>query len=104
MNDSLPLYGSQNNTYSQTLTCPDSLSGWTHGIGKRNYELSNHLVNVLSVVSDKVILHGTGGVTTPGTVVDYFLADIIQSTDYSPPIWCAVVRAEFCEKWSERKS
>jgi RHS repeat-associated protein len=75
MNDSIPLYGSQNNTYSQTT--------WTHAIGKRNYELSNHLGNVLSVISDKPILHGTGGVTTPGTVVDYFMSDILQSTDYS---------------------
>jgi RHS repeat-associated protein len=75
MNDSIPLYGSQNNTYSQTT--------WTHAIGKRNYELSNHLGNVLSVISDKPILHGTGDVTTPGTVVDYFMSDILQSTDYS---------------------
>ena len=70
MNDSLPLYGSQNNTYSQTT--------WTHTIGKRNYNLTNHLGSVLSVVSDKVIPHDGGS-----GVVDYFLADILQSQDYS---------------------
>lgn len=40
--------------------------------------MSNHLGNVLSVISDKVIPHQN--VTT----VDYFLADIRQSSDYSP--------------------
>jgi RHS repeat-associated protein len=50
----------------------------THEIGYRNYELTNHLGNVLSVVSDKVISHDNSG------TVDYWLADIRQSTDYSP--------------------
>lgn len=70
-NDSIPLYGSQNATYSQTY--------WTHTIGKRNYELSNHLGNVLSVISDKPIPHDED---TDG-VPDWYLADIRQSTDYS---------------------
>jgi RHS repeat-associated protein len=76
LNDSIPLYGSQNNNYSQTT--------WTHSIGKRNYSLTEHRRNVLTVISDKPILHGTGGVTTPGTVVDYFMADILQTSDYTP--------------------
>ena len=71
LNDSIPLYGSQNATYDQTK--------WEHTIGSRNYELSNHLGNILSVVSDKPIPHDDGG-----GVSDYFLADIRQSTDYSP--------------------
>lgn len=49
-----------------------------HIIGKVHYELSNHLGNVLSVVSDKPIPHDNSG------TVDYFLADIRQATDYSP--------------------
>ncbi|MEO0037479.1 MAG: hypothetical protein RIQ59_690, partial [Bacteroidota bacterium] len=57
-------------TYSQT-TVP-------HRIGKKGYELSNHLGNVLSVISDKVIPHSNG------VTVDYWQADILQSTDYSP--------------------
>ena len=85
MNDSIPLYGSQNNTYSQTT--------WTHAIGKRNYELSNHLGNVLSVISDKPILHGTGGVTTPGTVVDYFMADILQSGNVPNGAFCVFMKS-----------
>jgi RHS repeat-associated protein len=36
------------------------------------------LGNVLSVISDKVIPHSNG------TIVDYWQADILQSTDYSP--------------------
>ncbi len=65
------LLGTQNSTYSQTV--------WTHTIGQRTYELSNHLGNVLSVISDKVLPYSSNG-----TTVDYYLADIIQSSDYSP--------------------
>lgn len=69
MNDSIALLGSQNATYSQAT--------WNHVIGKRNYELTNHLGNVLSVISDKPIPH------TSGSLTDFFLADIRQATDYS---------------------
>jgi len=48
-----------------------------HVIGKRGYELSNHLGNVLTVVSDKPIPHEE-------KPIDYWLADIRQATDYSP--------------------
>jgi RHS repeat-associated protein len=47
LNDSIPLLGTENDTYDMTLT--------DHIIGKRTYELTNHLGNVLSTVSDKVI-------------------------------------------------
>ena len=70
-NCNIALLGSQNNLYTQT-TVP-------HRIGKKGYELSNHLGNVLSVISDKAIPHNNGG-----GVVDYFLADIRQAQDYSP--------------------
>ena len=60
----------RNPTYPQSkLTCQ---------IGKKGYELSNHLGNVLSVISDKVIPHSNGA------TVDYWQADILQSTDDSP--------------------
>jgi RHS repeat-associated protein len=68
--EKVPMFGSQNNTYSITNV--------RHRMGDRNYELTNHLGNVLSIISDKVIPHNNGG--TP----DYWLADIRQSTDYSP--------------------
>lgn len=64
------MLGSQNTAYNQTL--------WNHTVGKRTYELTNHLGNVLSVISDKVIPHNNGG------SVDYYMADIRQSQDYSP--------------------
>jgi RHS repeat-associated protein len=70
-NCNIALLGSQNNTYTQTTVA--------HRIGKKGYELSNHLGNVLSVISDKAIPHNNGG-----GVVDYFLADIRQAQDYSP--------------------
>ena len=41
------------------------------------YELSNHLGNVLTVVSDRKI-----ALSSDGTTVDYYLADIITATDY----------------------
>jgi RHS repeat-associated protein len=71
LNDDIALYGSQNATYSQAT--------WTHIIGKRNYELSNHLGNVLSVISDKPMPVDDAA----DGDVDWFLADIRQSTDYS---------------------
>jgi RHS repeat-associated protein len=66
----LPLFGTQNNTYSMSVI--------SHHIGERSYELSNHLGNVLSVISDKVIPHQNGG------YIDYWLADLRHAQDYSP--------------------
>jgi len=70
MNVKVPMLGSQNTTYS--------MINKKHIIGQRNYELSNHLGNVLSVISDKPVPHSTNGTTH-----DYYMADIRQSTDYS---------------------
>jgi len=69
LNDKIGLLGAANEHYDMTLT--------SHVIGKRNYELSNHLGNVLTVVSDKPVPHGE-------KLIDYWLADIRQATDYSP--------------------
>jgi len=49
-------------------------------LGKKNYELINHLGNVLSIVSDKKIPVDDN---TDGTV-DRYLAEIISANDYSP--------------------
>ncbi|MNJ85445.1 Ycf48-like protein [compost metagenome] len=46
-NQAVPMLGSQNNSYSMERV--------NHRIGERTYELSNHLGNVLSVVSDKLM-------------------------------------------------
>jgi RHS repeat-associated protein len=53
---------------------------YQHVLGAKNYEFSNHLGNVLAVVSDKKI---PVDINTDG-FTDYFKADLIKSTDYSP--------------------
>jgi RHS repeat-associated protein len=70
LHDSIELLGTVNDDYDMTIT--------NHRIGLVNYELTNHLGNVLSTISDKPIPHDNSG------TVDYFLADIRQATDYSP--------------------
>ncbi len=70
LNTVVPMLASQNQTYSQAT--------WTHSIGERTYEISNHLGNVLSVISDKPIPHVTG------SAIDYYMADLRRSQDYSP--------------------
>jgi RHS repeat-associated protein len=47
--------------------------------GNKFFELSNHLQNVLVTVSDKKLQH-----TSNGTVVDYYLADVVTANDYYP--------------------
>jgi RHS repeat-associated protein len=77
MNLALPLLGSQNETYSQEI--------WTHTIGQKTFELSNHLAtllpsavgNVLAVISDKPILN----VVTNGGTVSSYMADIRSSQE-----------------------
>ncbi len=79
LNTVVPLLGSQNQSYSQAT--------WTHTIGARTYEISNHLGNVLAVISDtsegcsaaKPIPYSSNS-----TTVEYYLADILSSQDYSP--------------------
>lgn len=48
-------------------------------VGRIQYELSNHLGNVLSVVSDNIWVNGTGGMT-----VGSFSPDILAVNDYYP--------------------
>jgi len=52
-----------------------------HNLGKANYELSNHLGNVITVISDRKI-----GVDAPvaNGIIDYYLADIKETHDYYP--------------------
>lgn len=68
----IPMLGSQNDTYVMGTV--------DHHIGQSLYELSNHLGNVLSVISDKVIAHDDDN----DDVVDWYWADIRLATDYSP--------------------
>jgi len=47
-------------------------------LGSKYYELTNHLSNVLAVVSDRAIPMGSG------STVDYYRADIVSANDYYP--------------------
>lgn len=47
--------------------------------GKRLYELSNHLGNVLSTLSDK-----KAGISSDNVSVDYYKAEVISQNDYYP--------------------
>lgn len=59
------------------------LNGETYSrvLGNKQFEFSNHLGNVLSVISDKKIPIAS---TLDPTTVDHYLADGIRSTDYYP--------------------
>ena len=48
-------------------------------VGKKLYELDNHLGNVMTTVTDKRLQHSTSG-----TSIDYFLADVVSAQDYYP--------------------
>ncbi|MGI8600074.1 MAG: N-acetylmuramidase domain-containing protein [Chitinophagaceae bacterium] len=48
-------------------------------VGSVNYELSNHLGNVLATISDKKI-----GATVNNTSVDHYQAEVISQQDYYP--------------------
>lgn len=49
-------------------------------VGKKQFELNNHLGNVLAVVSDKKYKYANGG----NTQVDHFLTDVLSTSDYYP--------------------
>ncbi len=70
LKDSVNVLGS---AYTNTDT-----SNFIHTLGNKRYEFSNHLGNVLTVLSDKPIPHDNGG------TVDYWQASIMSSYDYSP--------------------
>jgi RHS repeat-associated protein len=52
----------------------------TEHLGAKEFELSNHLGNVLVVVSDRKLPQDAD---TDGTI-DYYLADVVSTTDYYP--------------------
>ncbi len=62
------------NTHIEQL----SLSRFYTERGAKRYELTNHLGNVLTVVTDKKLP------VCSGSSVSYFIADVISATDYSP--------------------
>jgi RHS repeat-associated protein len=62
---------------STTVTLP-SYTLFSVERGSKRYELTNHLGNVLAVVSDKKIQVCTS------TAISYYTADLVSATDYSP--------------------
>src|SRR6185437_1372476 len=63
---------------NENLTTNNSLAIWDT-TGHKEYELDNHLGNVLATISDKRLQH-----TTSGTSIDYFNADIATAQEYYP--------------------
>ena len=77
------IYGSSRiglNLLNKEMISPLTESIITHVLGKKQYELSNHLGNVLTVVSDRRI---PVDVDSNG-VIDFYVADIQSATDYYP--------------------
>jgi RHS repeat-associated protein len=54
-------------------------TSFTHQTGERTYYESNHLGNVLSTVSDKIVARDWDN----DLIIDYFRAEILSSTDFS---------------------
>jgi len=52
-------------------------TNYSHNIGNKFFELTNHLGNVLSVISDHKLTINTAG-------TDYYVADIVSYSDYYP--------------------
>jgi RHS repeat-associated protein len=52
---------------------------YTRELGKKQYEIANHLGNVLVTVSDKRLGYAAN---STATVVDWYMADVVSFTDY----------------------
>lgn len=75
------LYGSSRIgmwTPNINLSTGNSLTVWDT-TGHKQYELTNHLGNVLETVTEKRLQH-----TTSGTSIDYYLSDVATAQDYYP--------------------
>jgi len=69
-----------------------NVKNFNREMGTKHYELTNHLGNVMSVISDWKIGVDDGQYDTTGsktssvadTILDYYIADVIQYQDYYP--------------------
>lgn len=59
------------------LPMPNATPSFERVLGKRQYELTNHLGNVLSVVSDK-----RNAYRSAGGALEYYQAQVVSATDY----------------------
>jgi len=75
------MYGSSrlgmNTPNKELIATSNSLSNLTHTIGKKYFEITNHLGSVTTVISDRKIPIGTG------SAIAYYQSDIISSTDFA---------------------
>ena len=72
--------GNNNEPVEMIAAPPVDTSKYVHYVGHRQYELSNHLGNVMSVISDRKIARDTAQNDT----VDYYEPDVLLTFDYSP--------------------
>ncbi|HRP60922.1 MAG TPA: hypothetical protein PK833_11670, partial [Vicingus sp.] len=72
--------GNNNGRVEMIAAPPIDTSKYMHYVGNRQYELSNHLGNVMSVISDRKIARDINQDNT----VDYYEPDVILTYDYSP--------------------
>jgi RHS repeat-associated protein len=66
-------------TQIELIAALPTANPYTRTLGNKHYEASNHLGNVLTVFTDRKI-----PVTSDGTTIDHFDADVINTFDYSP--------------------
>ncbi len=79
------IYGSSRigmNTPEKQLISSNIISNVTHNhfLGQKQFELGNHLGNILSVISNKKIPLDNNG----DSVIDEYQTDLLSSNDYSP--------------------
>ncbi len=89
--------GNNNAPVEMIATTPPNPSQYSHHIGYRQYELSNHLGNVLAVLSDRKIARDTDQDNT----VDYYEPDVLLTYDYSPfgaPLHARSFTKEVCDE------
>lgn len=89
--------GNNNAPVEMIATTPPNPSQYSHHIGYRQYELSNHLGNVLAVLSDRKIARDTDQDNT----VDYYEPDVLLTFDYSPfgaPLHARSFTKEVCDE------
>ena len=89
--------GNNNAPVEMIANTPPDPSQYSHHIGYRQYELSNHLGNVLAVISDRKIARDTDQDNT----VDYYEPDVLLTYDYSPfgaPLHARSFTKEVCDE------
>lgn len=72
--------GNNNQPIEMIASTPPNPNKYNHFVGYNQYELSNHLGNVLAVISDRKIARNIN----QDSLVDYYEPDVLLTFDYSP--------------------